>query len=62
MAGALGFRLAGPRVYHGVRVEDHYMGDGRADLTAADIRRALRLYRVAMLGALALVAIAWAAL
>jgi adenosylcobinamide-phosphate synthase len=57
MAGALGFKLAGPRVYHGVLVDDHHMGDGRADLTAADVRRALVLYRVAMLGALALVAI-----
>lgn len=56
MAGALGFKLAGPRVYHGVLVEDHYMGDGRADLTAADIRHALGLYRVAMVGALVLVA------
>lgn len=56
MAGALGFKLAGPRVYHGVLVEDHDMGDGRADLTAADIRRALGLYRVAMVGALVLVA------
>jgi adenosylcobinamide-phosphate synthase len=30
-------------------VDDHTMGDGRADLTAADIRSALRLYRVACL-------------
>ena len=28
MAGALGLRLAGPRVYGGVRVEDAWMGDG----------------------------------
>lgn len=47
MAGALGLRLAGPRVYGGVTVEDHWMGHGRADATAADIRRALRLYRMA---------------
>jgi adenosylcobinamide-phosphate synthase len=47
MAGALGFRLAGPRVYGDKRVEDAFMGDGRADLGAADIRRALRLYQVA---------------
>ena len=47
MAGALGFRLAGPRAYGGAIVEDHWMGDGRADLSAADIRAALRLYRVA---------------
>jgi adenosylcobinamide-phosphate synthase len=47
MAGALGFRLAGPRTYDGVAVEDHWMGVGRADATVADIRSALRLYRTA---------------
>lgn len=47
MAGALGLRLAGPRVYGGARVEDHWMGDGRAEATASDIRRALRLFRLA---------------
>jgi adenosylcobinamide-phosphate synthase len=45
MAGALALRLAGPRIYGDVTVEDGWMGDGRADATAADIRRALRLYR-----------------
>ena len=47
MAGALGLSLAGPRVYGGVLVDDAFMGDGRRDATAADIRRALRLYRAA---------------
>lgn len=47
MAGALGIRLAGPRVYGGVRVEDRWMGEGRSDLVAADIRSALSLYRAA---------------
>ncbi|WP_159998547.1 adenosylcobinamide-phosphate synthase CbiB [Roseomonas sp. 18066] len=47
MAGALGLRLAGPRVYGAERVDDHWMGDGRAGATAADLRRALRLYRLA---------------
>ena len=47
MAGALGARLAGPRVYDGEIVEDHWMGDGRSDLKAGDIRSALRLYRTA---------------
>ncbi len=47
MAGALGLRLAGPRVYGATLVEDAWMGDGRAEATAADIRRALRLYRLA---------------
>jgi adenosylcobinamide-phosphate synthase len=47
MAGALGLSLAGPRAYGGVRVEDAMMGDGRRDADAADIRRALALYRSA---------------
>lgn len=47
MAGALGLRLAGPRVYHGQIVEDAWMGEGRAEAEASDIRRALRLYRAA---------------
>ncbi len=51
MAGALGLRLAGPRVYGAVRVDDGWMGDGRAEAGADDIGRALRLYRRAcMLG------------
>lgn len=45
MAGALGLKLAGPRIYGETRVEDHWMGDGRAAANAADIRRALKLYR-----------------
>jgi adenosylcobinamide-phosphate synthase len=45
MAGALGLALAGARVYGGVRVDDAAMGDGRREANAADIRRALALYR-----------------
>jgi len=45
MAGGLGLRLAGPRVYGGVLVADSWMGSGRADATVADLRRALRVYR-----------------
>ena len=45
MAGALGLKLAGPRVYGRQRVEDAFMGDGRSVATAQDIRRALGLYR-----------------
>jgi adenosylcobinamide-phosphate synthase len=56
MAGALGLRLAGPRVYGGVLVDDHWMGDGRAEATAQDIDRALTIYRIAFAGALAIVA------
>jgi adenosylcobinamide-phosphate synthase len=47
MAGALGLRLAGPRVYGDLRVDDRWMGDGRADADAHDIDRALALYRTA---------------
>jgi len=47
MAGALGLSLAGPRAYGGVLVDDATMGDGRRNANAADIRRALGLYRVA---------------
>ncbi|WP_238182367.1 adenosylcobinamide-phosphate synthase CbiB [Methylobacterium trifolii] len=47
MAGALGLRLAGPRVYGGTRVADAWMGDGRAEAGPADVERALALYRTA---------------
>ncbi len=45
MAGALGLRLAGPRVYGTTRVEDAWMGSGRDAATPADLIRALALYR-----------------
>ena len=48
MGGALGLSLAGPRSYGGVTVADAEMGaGGRREATANDIRRALRLYRIA---------------
>lgn len=48
MAGALGFALAGPRSYGGQMIEARFMGEGgRRDLNAADIRRAIRLARIA---------------
>jgi adenosylcobinamide-phosphate synthase len=47
MAGALGLKLAGPRVYGATLVDDAFMGEGRREATAADIVRALRLYRMA---------------
>jgi adenosylcobinamide-phosphate synthase len=56
MAGALGLSLAGPRVYGGVTIDDATMGDGRRDATAADIRRALILYRYADAILIALIA------
>ncbi len=43
MAAALGVRIAGPRMYGGVMVHDAWMGDGRSELTADDIRRAVAL-------------------
>jgi adenosylcobinamide-phosphate synthase len=62
MAGALGLALAGPRVYGGVPVEDAVMGNGRRDAGAADIVRALALYRWADALLIALLAVLWAAL
>jgi len=47
IAGAFGLKLAGPRVYGETLVEDAFMGRGRREATAADIRRALGLYRLA---------------
>lgn len=48
MAGALGLALAGPRSYGGVTVDDAFMGEGgRREADSIDIRRALKLYRVA---------------
>src|SRR5271165_5654133 len=47
MAGALGLKLAGPRLYGQTLVEDAFMGDGRRGATAADVRRGVRLYRFA---------------
>jgi adenosylcobinamide-phosphate synthase len=46
MAGALGLKLAGPRVYGETLVEDAFMGEGRREANAADVRRALGLYRL----------------
>ncbi len=58
-AGALGLAIAGPRSYHGRRVEEPFMGQGgRPHAAAPDIRNALRLYiraclaQAALLGAL----------
>lgn len=62
MAGALGLSLAGPRSYAGVLVDDAHMNTGgRREANAADIRRALALYRLAdglLIASLALAALA----
>lgn len=47
MAGALGIQLSGPRIYDGVEVAERWVGEGRNELTARDIRAALDLYRAA---------------
>ena len=60
MAGALGLKLGGPRIYSGAYVEDHWMGSGRADASSSDIRAALRIYHAAcaiQAAAVALIAI-----
>jgi adenosylcobinamide-phosphate synthase len=57
MAGALGLKLAGPRVYGETLVDDAFMGEGRREADAADIRRALRLFtRACAIQAVTLVA------
>lgn len=48
-AGALGLALAGPRRYGQQVVHDGWMGQGSAQATHADIRRALFLFAVACL-------------
>jgi adenosylcobinamide-phosphate synthase len=45
MAGALDLALAGPRSYAGVEIADAIMGHGRRVAVAADIRKALALFR-----------------
>ena len=66
MAGALGLSIAGARHYGGVLVNDAEMGaGGRREANAADIRRALALYRaadlilVALIGLIAVVVIGY---
>lgn len=44
MAGALDVRLGGPRRYGDLHVDGAWLGDGREDLDASDIRRGLRIY------------------
>lgn len=58
-AGALGLALAGPRRYGGELAQDHWMGEGRADLTVRDVRAALRLYLAAGVLLVGIVAANW---
>ncbi len=58
MAGALGVRLAGPRIYHHVVAQEPWLNGAAPDPVPADLDRALRLYVTAMaLGAALLAAI-----
>ncbi len=49
VAGALGIRLSGPRIYAGRVSAEPWVNDGAADPQAADLAAALALYRVVML-------------
>ena len=49
MAGALGVRLSGPRIYHGEVENEPWLNADARDPLAADIAQALKLYRRAML-------------
>jgi adenosylcobinamide-phosphate synthase len=49
MAGALGIRLSGPRIYEGLSSQEPWLNGEAPDPNAADLNRALALYRRAML-------------
>jgi adenosylcobinamide-phosphate synthase len=61
-AGALGIRLCGPRSYGGVPSVAHWIGDGRADVTAGDVRRSLALLWLSWAVAAALIGAVWGGL
>jgi adenosylcobinamide-phosphate synthase len=60
-AGALGLAIAGPRVYGGDLVQDHWMNEGgRPHAAAPDIRMALRLFvRACCVQVALLIALIW---
>jgi adenosylcobinamide-phosphate synthase len=61
MAGALGVRLSGPRIYHGSATAEPWLNEGGRDPLAADIVEGLTVYRRSMLllaGVLAILAFA----
>ena len=62
MAGALGVTLGGPRSYAGAAHDAAWLGQGRENAGAADIDRALLIYRRADAGLWALAAGLWATL
>jgi adenosylcobinamide-phosphate synthase len=49
MAGALGVRLSGPRIYDGIVAEEPWLNGAARDPHAADIEQGLKLYRRAMI-------------
>src|SRR5882724_12387722 len=49
MAGALGVRLSGPRIYHGSIVDEPWLNEAARDPRAADIARGLAIYARAMI-------------
>ena len=60
VAGALGIAIAGPRRYPHETVDDAWMGDGRDQLDAGDIKRCLHVYIAAgILVALTLALLWW---
>ena len=59
-AGALGLKLGGPRCYGEGAAREPWLGGGRADASAEDIERMLRLYAAAcVLNAVTVAAVAW---
>jgi adenosylcobinamide-phosphate synthase len=59
MAGALGVRLSGPRIYHGSIADEPWLNQDARDPLAADVRQALKLYICSMVllaGTLAILA------
>ena len=59
MAGALGLKLAGPRHYPHMTVDDPWIGDGTAEAGPEDIARGLRVYIRACIGSAILVVAVW---
>jgi adenosylcobinamide-phosphate synthase len=49
MAGALGVRLSGPRIYHGSIADEPWLNEAARDPHAADIAQALAIYARAMI-------------
>lgn len=62
MAGALGVRLSGPRIYDGAATDDPWVNGTCPDPLAADLRKGLALYRRAMalmISGVAVFAVLW---